>query len=199
MSSVFLEHNPCVSCGACCAFFRAAFYWGEGDDCEGGTVPTELVDDLPPYRRVMKGTNQPNPRCIALQGEIGKDVHCAIYTQRSTTCRAFPYSWADGVHNPDCDKARAGWGLPPLEPPALSAQTIPLSSESSPPTILGSPPMIPGTSSDEPPPVVPVARPELNEHGYIASPHNVLLDEKNCSSETNLTENSPAYKVVFDG
>ncbi|MCK6508751.1 YkgJ family cysteine cluster protein [Myxococcota bacterium] len=122
MSSVFPELNPCVSCGACCAFFQVAFYWGEGSDCEGGTVPTELVEDLPPYRRVMKGTNQPNPRCVALQGEIGKSVHCSIYAQRSTTCRAFPYSWANGEHHPDCDKARARWGLPPLEPPFALAQ-----------------------------------------------------------------------------
>lgn len=124
MSSVFPELNPCVSCGACCAFFQVAFYWGEGSDCEGGTVPTELVEDLPPYRRVMKGTNQPNPRCVALQGEIGKSVHCSIYAQRSTTCRAFPYSWANGEHHPDCDKARARWGLPPLEPPSALAQTL---------------------------------------------------------------------------
>ncbi|MDX1269447.1 MAG: YkgJ family cysteine cluster protein, partial [Oceanisphaera sp.] len=21
--------NPCLTCGACCAFFRVSFYWGE--------------------------------------------------------------------------------------------------------------------------------------------------------------------------
>ncbi|MCB9640924.1 MAG: YkgJ family cysteine cluster protein [Myxococcales bacterium] len=120
MSSVSFDFNPCVSCGACCAFFRAAFYWGEADDCEGGTVPVELVEDLPPYRRAMQGTNNPEPRCTALRGEIGQCVSCAIYEKRSSTCRAFPFSWEDGQHNPDCDKARAKWGLAPLTQPAFA-------------------------------------------------------------------------------
>ncbi|HBP8873638.1 TPA: YkgJ family cysteine cluster protein, partial [Escherichia coli] len=24
--------NPCMRCGACCAFFRVSFYWAEADD-----------------------------------------------------------------------------------------------------------------------------------------------------------------------
>ncbi|WP_142908916.1 CxxCxxCC domain-containing protein, partial [Klebsiella pneumoniae] len=23
--------NPCMTCGACCAFFRVSFYWAEAD------------------------------------------------------------------------------------------------------------------------------------------------------------------------
>ncbi|MLR39642.1 YkgJ family cysteine cluster protein, partial [Salmonella enterica subsp. enterica] len=23
--------NPCMTCGACCAYFRVSFYWAEGD------------------------------------------------------------------------------------------------------------------------------------------------------------------------
>lgn len=32
------ENNPCVSCGACCAYFRVSFYWAESES-GGGTVP----------------------------------------------------------------------------------------------------------------------------------------------------------------
>ena len=31
--------NPCMTCGACCIFFRVSFYWSEADDA-GGTIPT---------------------------------------------------------------------------------------------------------------------------------------------------------------
>ncbi|EKJ0223351.1 YkgJ family cysteine cluster protein, partial [Escherichia coli] len=24
--------NPCMACGACCAFFRVSFYWAKVDD-----------------------------------------------------------------------------------------------------------------------------------------------------------------------
>lgn len=109
------ETNPCVSCGACCAFFRASFYWAESDDNEGGTVPVELTDRLDLHRRVMKGTNRPQPRCIALEGEIGSCVKCSIYDLRSSVCREFSYSGQNGIGNDRCEKARAAWGLPPLE------------------------------------------------------------------------------------
>jgi Fe-S-cluster containining protein len=107
--------NPCISCGACCAFYRATFYWGECSD-GFGKVPVELTEDITPHRRVMKGTNSNTPRCIALNGEIGNCVSCSIYEVRSTVCREFPYSWQDGIHNERCDQARAAYGLAPLLP-----------------------------------------------------------------------------------
>ena len=30
--------NPCVSCGACCGYFRVSFYWAEAED-GGATLP----------------------------------------------------------------------------------------------------------------------------------------------------------------
>jgi len=110
------EINPCVSCGACCAYYRASFYWTEANDTEGGTVPVEMTDRLDLHRRVMKGTNRPQPRCIALQGKIGSCVKCSIYDVRSSVCREFMYSGQNGIPNDRCDKARAAWGLPPLMP-----------------------------------------------------------------------------------
>jgi len=110
------EINLCISCGACCAHYRAAFYWAEADDTEGGTVPVELTDRLDLHRRVMKGTNRPQPRCIALHGEIGRCVSCTIYEQRPSICREFFPSWQNGLPNDRCDRARAAWGLPVLQP-----------------------------------------------------------------------------------
>jgi Fe-S-cluster containining protein len=43
-------------------------------------------------------------------------VQCSIYEKRSSTCREFEASWADGEANPDCDAARAAFGLAALEP-----------------------------------------------------------------------------------
>ncbi|MDB4407224.1 YkgJ family cysteine cluster protein [bacterium] len=111
--------NPCTSCGACCANFRVSFYGGECDDSPRGTVPVELTESLTHSRQVMKGTNQKSSRCIALGGEIGKCVSCAIHSVRASVCREFPPSWENGVHNPDCDRARENHGLPPLENPEI--------------------------------------------------------------------------------
>lgn len=108
--------NPCLSCGACCAHFRASFYWAEGDDATPDGVPVELTAKLTPHLRVMRGTDQPKPRCVALLGDIGESVRCTIHPRRSTVCRDFPPSWEAGEHNPRCDAARVRWGLPPLTP-----------------------------------------------------------------------------------
>jgi Fe-S-cluster containining protein len=106
--------NPCITCGACCAFFRASFYWAEGNDAKPDGVPVELTRQLTQFHRVMLGTEGPSPRCIALEGEIGAQTRCSIHPVRSSTCREFPASFEDGVHNERCDKARAAHGLPPL-------------------------------------------------------------------------------------
>ena len=62
------DHNPCMTCGACCAYFRVSFYWAEASD-GGGTVPVDLTEPLTPFLRCMRGTNQKQSRCVALQGE----------------------------------------------------------------------------------------------------------------------------------
>lgn len=104
----------CLTCGACCATFRVSFYWGEAEASLGGVVPIELTEKLNDFRRVMRGTNQPRPRCIALEGDVGHCVTCTIYPNRPTPCRDFPVSWSNGEANEECDKARSAWGLPPI-------------------------------------------------------------------------------------
>jgi len=106
-------NNPCVSCGACCAYFRVSFYWAESD-AAGGVVPQALTEQVTPFLSCMQGTNSRRPRCTALDGEIGKSVSCSIYQHRPTPCREFDQSGLNDVGNEACDRARAHYGLPPL-------------------------------------------------------------------------------------
>ncbi|TNF33886.1 MAG: YkgJ family cysteine cluster protein [Gammaproteobacteria bacterium] len=111
------NESPCLACGACCASFRVSFYWAETDNTDNpNAVPVTLTEQLTPYRSCMQGTNSPTPRCTALLGDIGNSVRCTIYERRPSPCREFPMAWENGIANPDCDKARARWGLPPLTP-----------------------------------------------------------------------------------
>lgn len=100
--------QACLHCGACCASFRVSFYWAETTTHPQGQVPQERTIPISPYHVAMCGTNQPNPRCCALEGEVGERVSCQIYAERSSTCREFE---AGDAH---CDAARARHGLPPL-------------------------------------------------------------------------------------
>lgn len=109
-----MRFNPCLSCGACCAFYRASFYWTEVSDFTPGGVPLEMTEKLNDFRLVLKGTSGSNPRCIALNGVIGRRVACSIYQRRASVCRDFEPAWQKGVANPACDKARKAWGLAPL-------------------------------------------------------------------------------------
>jgi len=112
--------NPCLSCGACCAYFRVSFCWLEGNPDIEDAVPLDLTEDLPPYRLCMRGTNQKNPRCVALVGQIGAAVSCAIYQNRPSPCREFGIQYNDehiSASSEDierCNRARAVWGLYPI-------------------------------------------------------------------------------------
>ncbi|HEY8518717.1 MAG TPA: YkgJ family cysteine cluster protein [Gammaproteobacteria bacterium] len=109
--------NPCLACGACCAYFRVSFHWSETERFLGGVTPTEHTVQVGTHRVAMRGTLGRNPRCVALEGTIGENVRCTIYERRPSPCREFPASWADGRRNERCDRARAAHGLPPLDPP----------------------------------------------------------------------------------
>lgn len=98
--------SHCQTCGACCASFRVSFYWGE-------EVPAQLTIPITPHRAAMRGTDRKSVRCIALSGEVGRQVGCTIYPQRSSTCREF----TEG--SPECAKARALHGLPALPQPII--------------------------------------------------------------------------------
>jgi Fe-S-cluster containining protein len=76
----------------------------------------------------MKGSNQKNPRCIALDGDIGERVHCKIYAQRPSTCREFGLDFINGQASTSpedyerCTQARAHWNLPPIPVDTLQTQ-----------------------------------------------------------------------------
>jgi hypothetical protein len=108
------EANPCMTCGICCTHFRISFYWAEGDDAPGGFVPVDMTEKLNAHLRCMKGSNSVPRRCVALAGEVGRQVLCTVYENRPSPCREFPVYFDDGTPNPRCDELRATIGLPPL-------------------------------------------------------------------------------------
>jgi hypothetical protein len=56
----------------------------------------------------MQGTNQKQPRCIALDGVVGQQVSCTMYEQRSSSCKEVQAGDAQ------CAKARQAHNLIPL-------------------------------------------------------------------------------------
>lgn len=108
--------HPCLTCGACCASFRVAFYWREAEPREhASAVPGQFWEELTDQLRCMKGTSvKHNPKCVALQGQIGQRVGCSIYNNRPSPCRQFTASYENGEPNKRCDEARAKHGLRPL-------------------------------------------------------------------------------------
>lgn len=88
-------------------------YWSEVDD--RGIDPA-LTRKLDPLRVEMRVTDTASLRCIALQGTLGVDTHCSIYAARPSPCRELQAAWEGGVPSPQCDRARARHGLPPLTP-----------------------------------------------------------------------------------
>jgi uncharacterized protein len=108
--------HPCLTCGACCAYFRVAFHWSEAEAALGGVVPPQLTEKLDPHRLSMRGTNAAQPRCVALIGMVGVAAHCGIYQRRPSVCREVQPSWESGTASAQCDKARAAHGLALLTP-----------------------------------------------------------------------------------
>jgi Fe-S-cluster containining protein len=112
--------HPCLSCGACCAAFRVSLHWSETEPALGGKVPRDLTETVDPHRLCMRGTWSPQPHCVALEGTVGESVRCTIYDARPSPCRELRMSWEDGSHSPQCDKARARYGLAPLTPETVA-------------------------------------------------------------------------------
>ena len=99
-------NHPCQKCGACCAYFRVSFHWSEIQP-ESYAVPEQLTVKISPHLSAMVGTNQKDPHCGSLIGEVGLKVRCEIYDQRPSPCREFQPSFENGIRNESCEKARA--------------------------------------------------------------------------------------------
>jgi Fe-S-cluster containining protein len=106
--------HPCLTCGACCAYFRVSFHPSENSS-ESLEVPISLSVSVDAETSVMKGTDTlQNTRCVALSGTVGKNGSCSIYENRPSPCRKFEASYERGVKEPRCDEARKAYQLAPL-------------------------------------------------------------------------------------
>ncbi|HEY7772202.1 MAG TPA: YkgJ family cysteine cluster protein [Marinagarivorans sp.] len=116
--------SPCLTCGACCSFFRVSFYWGECQSA-GGVVPDEITTQVAPQRACMQGTQGKPARCTALLGTVGSEVRCTIYQNRPSPCHEFTVHGENGVANEDCNRARAAHGIEPIHWQPMIDQPLP--------------------------------------------------------------------------
>jgi len=86
-----------------------SFYWAETDAHPLGRVPQALTQAVSPHHVCMQGTANSPVHCIALDGEVGKQVSCRIYAARSSTCREF------SAGSEACNRARAMHNLPAIQ------------------------------------------------------------------------------------
>lgn len=101
--------NICLSCGACCAAYRVSFYWSEARELE---LEEPFIEKLTSWRICMAGTKKSNVRCRALQGVIGREVFCVVYSRRPSPCREVQQG------DDKCNRARAKYELDPIAPSA---------------------------------------------------------------------------------
>ena len=109
-----MERNPCLTCGACCAFLHVVFPSCEISSQKANSVPIHLTHRYDLSQSAMNGTELRSPRCNALIGRVGFKVSCSIYHNRPSTCRIFKRSWERNEGNCQCDRARKSYGLQPF-------------------------------------------------------------------------------------
>ena len=112
MSSVF--RVSCTECGACCAAFRVSFHKSELAHGDVPGVPVHMAVHEVNNTMRMCGTDESVSRCVALVGEVGKQVSCSIYAVRPSPCREFGQLADVGIYEEACNRARSRHGLPPL-------------------------------------------------------------------------------------
>lgn len=100
--------HPCQTCGACCSQFQVKFNTSED------FVPFFYKIKISDSQMALKFNHPEKKRCLALDGHIGKNVHCKIYPFRPSPCHNFKASFENGIHQVRCDEARAVMGLRPL-------------------------------------------------------------------------------------
>lgn len=103
----------CRACGACCASLRVTL--GEDElESRGGSVPDGMTEPYANGTHLMRGTGTPPARCVALRGDPGREVGCAIYEWRPAACRDFaPYAQL-GRGDAACAEARRRHGMAAL-------------------------------------------------------------------------------------
>ncbi len=71
-------------------------------------MPEHYTEPVTAVYSCMAGTNQPSPRCIALEGEIGRQVSCGMYEARSSSCKEVQ------IADAQCNKARVAHNMIPF-------------------------------------------------------------------------------------
>lgn len=71
-------------------------------------MPEHYTEPVTAVYSCMKGTNQKQPRCIALEGEVGQQVSCGMYELRSSSCKEVQ------IADEQCNKARRHHNMIPL-------------------------------------------------------------------------------------
>ena len=70
-------------------------------------MPEHYTEPVTSVYSCMAGTNQKNPRCIALEGSIGEQVSCGMYL-RSSSCKEVQ------IADAQCNKARMAHNMIPF-------------------------------------------------------------------------------------
>ncbi|EXA66354.1 hypothetical protein J504_1543 [Acinetobacter baumannii 348935] len=71
-------------------------------------MPEHYTEPVTSVYSCMAGTNQKNPRCIALEGSIGEQVSCGMYELRSSSCKEVQ------IADAQCNKARMAHNMIPF-------------------------------------------------------------------------------------
>ena len=94
---------------------RVDFHIADLETSPGGCVPVALTVPVTGTLVRMRGTDDGPPRCIALEGEVGRAVRCTIYDRRPGPCRDFAPFAALSIGDEGCARARRRHGMAPLD------------------------------------------------------------------------------------
>lgn len=94
--------NPCLTCGACCAYSANWPRFSLETDEALARIPPTLVNDRQSGMRCI------GDRCSALDGTVGESTKCSIYELRPEVCRACE------AGDTECNLARRRFGLPAI-------------------------------------------------------------------------------------
>ncbi len=92
--------NPCLSCGACCAYSQEWPRFSLETETEILAIKAAFVGE--------RGMRCIGDRCSALKGDVGVETACAVYDVRPHVCRSCE------AGDPECNIARAKFGFPAL-------------------------------------------------------------------------------------
>lgn len=94
--------EPCLTCGACCAYSADWPRFSLESDDEIARIPEALVAPS------GAGMRCADDRCAALEGTVGLATRCTVYDVRPLVCR-------DCLPGDDaCRMARERHGMPPI-------------------------------------------------------------------------------------